>query len=313
MFKKLLFFFLILLLFVGIYVFFLRKDLTLSREYIKEKYKEPNSKFIQWKGAEIHYTESGKGFPILMIHGFGGSFKDFEKLDHLLNPNYKVIRIDVPGFGLSEFPGKPTPQTDFNSIYNEYFNFLIDTLHLDSFYVMGNSLGGMMSWVLTLEHPDKVKKLVLLNSAGYDMKEVEKSAGVKRFQNPIITAFLKRGVPYFMTENGVNRVFYHKSNLSAEKTQRMNDFWNRKGALEQIICMSNSKNYPDQNKIKNIQVPTLILWGKEDIIINSKFAERFHQDIKNSTMIVYDSCGHVPMAEYPEKVLNDVNTFFDKK
>jgi len=312
MIKKLLLFLFLILISCSIYVCFLRKDLILPSEYIINKYKEADSKFINWRGAKLHYTDTGSGFPIIMIHGFGGSFKDFKDLDSLMNHEYRIIRVDVPGFGLSEFPGEATAATNFTQVYNEYFDFLIDTLHLDSFYLMGNSLGGMMSWSLALRYPDKIKKLVLFNSAGYDMDEVEKTANVKRFQNPFIKVALKRGVPYFMTERGVNRVFYNKNGVNEAKIQRMNDFWNKEGALNQIISMANSKNYLDEKDIKNITVPTLIIWGTKDVIVQPKYAERFHQDIKGSELIVYDACGHVPMIEYPEKVYKDVSTFLKK-
>jgi pimeloyl-ACP methyl ester carboxylesterase len=297
---------------VSIYALFLRKDLTLSQEYIKEKYTLPNSKFIKWKGAEIHYTESGSGFPILMIHGFGGSHRDFQTIEPLFNKKYRVIRVDVPGFALSQFPKTNTKNINYNEIYNEYFDFIIDTLNLDSFYVLGNSLGGLMSWNLTLHQPNKVKKLVLLNSAGYDMKEVMKSANAHRFKNPIFKLLMKKGIPKFITAQGIGRVFYEKSTLTDEKIQRVNDFWNKEGNLQQIINMANSNQFIDEQLIKNIKVPTLIIWGKEDIIVSPKYAEKFHQDIQNSELIIYEKCGHVPMLEAPDRVYQDVQTFFDK-
>ncbi|HUM51308.1 MAG TPA: alpha/beta fold hydrolase, partial [Chitinophagales bacterium] len=83
-----------------------RKNLHISKETIKATYSLPNSHFIKWNNGEIHYTESGKGFPILMIHGFGGSNYDFQQLDSLLNDQYRIIRIDLPGFGMSDFPNQ---------------------------------------------------------------------------------------------------------------------------------------------------------------------------------------------------------------
>lgn len=126
-----------------LYAAYGRKDLTLTKEYVKEKYVLPNSKFINWNGTEIHYTESGSGFPILMIHGFGGSNRDFILLDSMVHDNYRVIRVDLPGFGLSDFPKQTEENPDYIKVYDDYFTFLLDTLHLDSCYVMGNSLGGI--------------------------------------------------------------------------------------------------------------------------------------------------------------------------
>ena len=123
MYKKIILFVLVVLAVLFLYAAYGRKDLTLSKEYVKEKYRLPNSKFINWNGTEIHYTESGKGFPILMIHGFGGSGRDFIILDSLLNDKYKVFRIDLPGFGLSDFPVQTETTPDYIKVYDAYFSF----------------------------------------------------------------------------------------------------------------------------------------------------------------------------------------------
>lgn len=299
----------IVLVTLFIFIAYGRKNLILSKEYVKEKYRFSNSHFITWKGGELHYTDSGKGIPILMIHGFGGSNWDFRILDSLLNDKYRVIRVDLPGFGLSDFPKQIGTNPDYIAVYNAYFNFLIDTLHIDTCYVMGNSLGGLMSWNLAVNRPDVVKKLVLFNSAGYDMKAVMKTARADEFRNPIVQLVLKKGIPIFLTKNGMNRVFYNKKMLTQERTQRINDLWNRAGNLQQIINMALSDAYPNTERIKQIECPTLIVWGKQDIIINPKYAAQFHADIKNSREIIYDSCGHVPMMEKPMQVQHDVLTF----
>lgn len=78
-----------------LFVCYGRKDLTLSKMEVKAKYTGPYSKFLQWKGAEIHYTDDGAGFPVLMIHGFGGSTENFYLLDSLIRDKYRVDRKSV--------------------------------------------------------------------------------------------------------------------------------------------------------------------------------------------------------------------------
>lgn len=304
----------IVIVIVGLFLYaaYGRKDLTLTKEYVKEKYVLPNSKFINWNGTEIHYTESGSGFPILMIHGFGGSNRDFILLDSMVHDKYRVIRVDLPGFGLSDFPKQTEENPDYIKVYDDYFTFLLDTLHLDSCYVMGNSLGGLMSWNLAVKHPSVVKKLVLFNSAGYDMAEVIKSANAKVFKYGIVQLLLQKGIPKFFTKRGMQRVFYNKSLLTVDREQRINDFWNRKGNMQQILNMASSDKFLDQNLIKQIACPTLIVWGKQDKVVHPKYAERFHSDIMKSRVIMYDSCGHVPMLERPKDVARDVQKFMNE-
>ncbi|MCC6584093.1 MAG: alpha/beta hydrolase [Chitinophagales bacterium] len=304
----------VVIVIVGLFLYaaYGRKDLTLTKEYVKEKYVLPNSKFINWNGTEIHYTESGSGFPILMIHGFGGSNRDFILLDSMVHDNYRVIRVDLPGFGLSDFPKQTEENPDYIKVYDDYFTFLLDTLHLDSCYVMGNSLGGLMSWNLAVKHPSVVKKLILFNSAGYDMAEVIKSANAKVFKYGIVQLLLQKGIPKFFTKRGMQRVFYNKSLLTVDREQRINDFWNRKGNMQQILNMASSDKFLDQNLIKQIACPTLIVWGKQDKVVHPKYAERFHSDIMKSRVIMYDSCGHVPMLERPLDVKRDVLKFLNE-
>jgi pimeloyl-ACP methyl ester carboxylesterase len=285
-----------------------RKDLTRTKAEVKAKYSLPNSHFISWKGAEIHYTEAGQGMPVLMIHGFGGSSRDFLVLDSLINDKYRVIRVDLPGFGMSDFP-QLTGEVDFMKEYDAYFNFMMDTLHIDSCFVIGNSLGGMMAWNLTLKHPEKIKKLVLFNSAGYDMPQVMKTANASLLQNSVVKMVVKKGAPKFVVKLGVQRVVYDASSLTEERLQRLTDMWNREGNMNHLIAMANSKTFPDEAQIKNIHCPTLIFWGQQDKIVNAKYAERFHQDIKGSRVVMYDKCGHVPMLEKPLEVQKEVLGF----
>ncbi len=299
----------VVLVALALYGLYLRPDLTVSKAEDKAKYSLPNSHFINYMGAEIHYTESGSGFPIVMIHGYGGSNRDFLVLDSLINDNYRVIRVDMPGFGLSDFPAQPTSHTNFIKAYAGYFNFILDTLHIDSCYVMGNSLGGLMACQLALDHPDVVKKLVLFNSAGYEMEEVMKTANASLLKNSLAQQVVSKGVPKFFVKIGVKRVVYDASKLTPEKVQRVADFWNREGNMAHLVALATTDTFPDESTIKNIACPTLIFWGKQDKIINPKYAERFHTDIKGSELIVYDSCGHVPMMERPEEVKLEVLKF----
>lgn len=313
MYKKVAIALVVIIVGLFLYAAYGRKDLTLSKAYVKEKYTLPNSHFIKWNGTEIHYTESGSGIPILMIHGFGGSGRDFILLDSLMQDKYRIIRIDLPGFGLSDFPKQTEENPDYIKVYDDYFTFLLDTLHLDSCYVMGNSLGGLMSWNLAVKHPSAVKKLVLFNSAGYDMKAVvENATNARFFKFPLVRLLLQKGLPVFLTKRGMYRIFYDKSIVTDDRAQRFNDFWNRQGNLKQVINMVTSEKYVDESLVKQIACPTLIVWGKYDKIVDPKYAERFHSDIMKSRVIMYDSCGHVPMLERPLDVKRDVLQFLSE-
>ena len=300
------------LLFVVLLVVVLRPSTIRSKTEVKKEYAQPDSKFVNWNGTEIHYTEDGTGFPVLMIHGFGSSNWDFYLLDSLLRDKYRIIRIDMPGFGLSDYPDNEKAYQDIFSTYNNYFDFLLNTLHLDSFYVIGNSLGGMFAWNLANRHPQQVKKLVLLNSAGYEMDKVIKEANADAFRKSYVRWFLQKGIPEFLIRDGMDRICFNRPEIYSFQVDRMWKYWNREGNLQHIMRMVNYEHYIPSAEIKKIQCPTLILWGKQDQIVSVRYADSFHHDIKNSQLIIYDSCGHVPMIERPLDVERDVLKFFEE-
>ena len=312
-FKKTLLVILFLLAVLIFYVAVFKKSEILSSAEVRSKYALSSSRFLDWNGTKVHYTDDGKGFPVIMIHGLGGSCFDFSLLDSMMRDSFRIIRVDLPGSGLSDFPKLKDKDPDFSELYGQFFIDLLDTLHLDSFYLVGNSMGGMMSWDLAAHYPGKVKKLVLLNSAGYDMKEV--SAHVtKGLRNKWLQyILLKKGISEYFIRAGVSRIFYNKSELTEEKIKRTHDLWNKEGSLQMIFDLASTEKFPDTVWIKKIQCPTLILWGRQDRLVSYTHAERFHRDIPNSRVIIYDSCGHVPMIEKSLEVKKDVLSFFNGK
>ena len=103
----------------------LRPSLIVSKSKAKEDLAQASSHFLQWRGAEIHYTDEGRGVPVLMIHGFGGSFRNFQKLNDSLKNDYRTIRIDLPGFGLSDQPTADS-KTNFVALYTDFMHFFMD-------------------------------------------------------------------------------------------------------------------------------------------------------------------------------------------
>lgn len=288
-----------------------RPDEILSKEFVKSVTITPASKFIRWKGNNIHYTDEGSGPAILMIHGLGGSFYNFQGLADQLKNEYRVIRVDLPGMGLSDFNGCSS-QTDFFAEYSDFFNSFINQVGIDSMYVMGNSLGGLMSWIVTATHPDKVKGLVLINSAGYEIDKVlVEAAGPVRW--PWFGQFLDKGLPEFVANYCLQRPFADKSKVNPSESKYAYNFINREGNIKTFISLATCGQTPDTTLIKTIQTPTLILWGKEDIIIPVEHAEKFHRDLPNSKVKIYSPCGHMAMMEFPDSVAYEFKKFFAKK
>lgn len=298
--------FLILFVVVACGVVLFRPNLIISKADAKRELQLPSSHFINWRGAELHYTDEGTGYPVLMIHGFGGSVRNFSKIAENLKGQYRVIRVDLPGFGLSDLPDMGS-KPDYVKMYHDYVSFMLDTLHLDSVYVMGNSMGGGIAWIAAADHPDKVKKLVLMNSAGYDVANI--SGKLVMFKYKSVGHVFDRGMPMFMSEDGLKKCYADPGKADSSIWTMNNHFSNREGNIKNMLALARAGQFPDSTEITKIQCPTLIIWGKQDAVIPVAHAQKFHRDIKNSRVIIYDPCGHVPMLERSDDVTRDFLQF----
>jgi len=284
-----------------------RPNLILTDEWVRERTMQPDSRFISWKGNNIHYTDEGQGPVILMIHGFGGSFFNFQGITQLLKKDFRVIRVDIPGMGLSQFH-QCSEQPDFFGEYSDFFNHFLTELRLDTIHLMGNSLGGMIAWNLAVQHPEKIRSLVLLNSAGYDIESVlATAAGPLRWK--WFSSLLDKGMPEIVTNHCLRHPFADKSKVNPDEYPLTYNLLNKEGTLQTLIALATSGQEPDTSLIAGIHVPTLILWGQEDLIIPVEHAARFQRDIKNSQVKIYSPCGHMPMMELPDSVANDFKRF----
>jgi len=287
-----------------------RPNLIVSKAEVKAKFTQSSSHFVLWRGAEIHYTDEGSGVPVVMIHGLGGSFRNWDKLRDRMKNDYRVIRIDLPGFGLSDLPQPDGDKPDYIQQYRDFMTFMLDTMHVDSVYLVGNSMGGMMSWGTTVDHPDRVKKLVLIASAGYDMENVSNNAA-RALKMPFIGYFLKKGFPLSFSEGNARKIYYDHSKINHEAVKDNNMIWNREGNIPAAIALASSGQFPDSGMIASVKCPTLIIWGKDDKIVPFNHAYRFKRDIKGSEVIAFDHCGHCPMIELPDETAAAIRRFFN--
>jgi pimeloyl-ACP methyl ester carboxylesterase len=298
----------LVLLAVLVFLIYLRPNHIISKSEAKAIAVQPSSKFTTWKDNEIHYTDEGEGPVVLMIHGFGGSFYNFQAISQQLKDSFRVIRVDVPGSGLSDFAQSGSEGIQYFEEFRDFFHTFIDELGIDSFYVMGNSLGGLMASLIAEEAPDKVKGLILLNSAGYDFEKViVKGAGPVRFN--WFRHFIQRGTPEFVVRFMVTYPFADKSRFDESELPIDYALVNREGNLKCLHDMATSRQFPDTTRLQQIKVPTLIVWGGEDVIIPVEHVLKFERDIPNSRVKIYSPCGHMPMMEIPDSIAVDFRRF----
>ena len=275
-------------------------------ESLIEQYSLDSSIYLNLNGNKIHYTDRGKGDVVMFLHGIFSSLHTFEYWAYLLAKDFRVITIDMPGFGLTKSNTKNNYSIPF---YVEFINQFIVELGIDKLNISGNSLGGWIAWEFAVAYPKKVNKMILVNSAGY--------INSGKFPLPFVLAkspFLKNLFKVEITPRRVvkffiNRVIIDKQVITDELIDRYYNIALRKENMQAFLKIANSKLFQNTNLLRDIEIPTLILWGEKDLWISKEHAHWFKKDIQNSILKIYDNVGHVPMEEIPKKSLNDVLKF----
>lgn len=281
-----------------------RSDIPLDT--LKTKYAQAPSQFVELNGMKVHYRIEGEGMPVVLIHGTAASLHTWDDWTAELKKDFKVIRFDLPAFGLTG----PHPQRDYSiKAYTEFVAAFLDKMDVDSCYLAGNSLGGRIAWNFALEHPDLVKKMILVDASGYPMDKAP-SLGFKLAQNPW-TGWLMRSItPRSLVEKSVLEVFEDDSKVTDALVDRYYDMLLRAGNRQAFIDRSNTDYIDRTAQIPTIQTPTLLQWGKQDDWVPLELGQHFDRDLPNSRLIIYDGAGHVPMEEIPQKTVADAKAFF---
>ena len=269
---------------------------------LKAKYQKVNSAFIDIDGVSVHYIMDGRmddSLPIVFIHGTSASLHTWDTLSSLLKTNKKIIRLDLPAFGLTG-PNRLN-QYSFN-FYNQFLDEFLLKLNVTKCIVAGNSLGGSIAWNYAIASPDKVKQLILLDASGYPKKDEKGSLGFKLAGIPVLNQALKHISPISLIRKSLEDAFYNKSLVTEQMVHQYHDMLLREGNRAAVLELFQHPMKADATKIKMITQPTLIIWGKEDQLISYKNAALFKQDIRNSQMLVLDKVGHIPMEEAPNQV-----------
>ena len=258
---------------------------------------------------QVHYRDEGKGFPLLLLHGAFSSLHTFNGWSRELARDFRIIRMDLPGFGLTGHING----TDYTRhMYLTYIKTLLDNLGIDQCNVAGSSLGGWMAWEFALEYPKRINKMILIDAAGY-IKRRDYPLPFKMAQIPFLNRVMKNITPRGIVARFVKEVYGDEQKVTDELIDRYQDMLLINGNRKAFISIANTKFERNEDKINEIETPTLILWGTEDRWIPVEHAYRFKDELQNAEMIVYEGIGHIPMEEIPKKSAKDARAFLLSK
>jgi pimeloyl-ACP methyl ester carboxylesterase len=165
-------------------------------------------------GMDIHYRDEGNqndSIPLVLVHGTSSSLHTWDSIVPTLTDKKRVIRFDLPAFGLTG----PSLERDYSiSFYNKFIDSLLIKLGVKQYAIVGNSLGGSIAWNQALAYPDKVKQLILVNSGGYPKKNEKGNIGFKLASIPVVGDVLVKFTPRALIRKSIEDVYSDKAKVN---------------------------------------------------------------------------------------------------
>jgi pimeloyl-ACP methyl ester carboxylesterase len=265
------------------------------------------SHFADVDGVRLHYQEKGAGPPLVLIHGYTASTFAWKDVFEPLSQQFRVIAIDLKGFG---FSGKPDGDYTRRA-QGDLALRLLDHLKIDRAILCGNSMGGEVSMNAAVRHPSRVSALILVDSGGVTVSgSGSVTPGVAQWPviGPVIAALALTSDS--LVRDGLRKSFYDDSMVTDEQVAAYyRPLKTRDGQHAAYLARVQGAINPIEPEIGKIKQPTLIVWGAEDELIPLEAGRRLNSLIAGSRLVVFDKCGHLPQAEMPERFAREVRGF----
>jgi pimeloyl-ACP methyl ester carboxylesterase len=251
-------------------------------------------------------VDVGKGPPLVLLHGLGGSLYDWRHLIQPLSLSHRVLVVDLLGSGESEIP----QDEDYTiAAQARRVRGLMDLLGLERGTVVGNSYGGGVALKLTQDWPERVDRLVLINSICYP----ENIPVYVRLANAPGAAFVAETLPLGkMTRWALRACYRTVEKLSDEELetyiQELRVPGRRRALIQILRAILPPDNTEFEARIRTVRAQTLLIWGRTDQTIPASLGRRLLEDLPNARLFELDA-GHVPHQELPDEVLKLIRDF----
>lgn len=241
---------------------------------------------------------------VIMLHGLGASLETWEPWAQALSARFRVIRLDLPGFGLTG--ADPTGDYADTRTFKILIG-LLDQLHVGRASLIGNSLGGRIAWGFAAVHPERVNRLVLVSPDGFA------SPGFA-YDAPPKTPLMMRALPYVaprgLLKTSLAAAYAHPQALSEATVTRYRDMMLAPGVRTAILArMEQTVLHDPAPVLARITAPTLLLWGEKDGMIPIANAAEYLRLLPHATLVRLPDLGHVPFEEDPVRSLPPVERF----
>ncbi|MBK7686655.1 MAG: alpha/beta hydrolase [Rhodocyclaceae bacterium] len=298
----------ILVIVIGVLVAFWAPDVPV--EALKARWATPPSSFIAVNGMQVHIRDEGPKndlTPIVLLHGTSASLHTWDGWVGVLAKERRVIRFDLPGFGLTG----PAPDDDYQlSSYSKFVAATLDAIGVKTFILVGNSLGGNIAWASAASYPERVERLILVDAGGYAFQSESVPLGFRIAKIPGVNRLMSNVLPRSLIEGSLTNVYGDPSKVSPALVDRYYDLARREGNRRALgLRFTQTKRGDKADLIPQLKMPTLIIWGAKDRLIPLENGQRFHREIAGSQLVIFDQLGHVPQEEDPVQTVAVASKF----
>ncbi len=229
---------------------------------------------------DFQYIEEGNGPVLLLLHGLFGALSNWNDVIRHFSSSYRIVIPLMPIYTL------PLLNTNVKALSEFVYDFISFKGYKD-ITLVGNSLGGHVTLVYVKKHPQNIKAMVLTGSSGL-------------YENAMGGTFPKRE-DYNFIKQKVEYTFYDPKTATKELVDEVFEIVNDKGKLIRILSLAKSAiRHNMSDDLKYMNIPTCLIWGKNDTVTPPEVAEEFHRLLPKSDLFFIEKCGHAPMMEQPD-------------
>jgi len=282
----------------------------LDLETLKERYTDEHSNWMEMNGLDVHYKDEGSGVSIVLIHGTGASLQTFDEWADTLKKYYRVIRMDLPAFGLTG----PNIDNDYSiKSYVAFIDEFTRKLGLEDFVLGGNSLGGEIAWKYAYYHPAQVAGLILLSPAGSPIQEYDMPffSAFTLARIPVISQLFSKVNSKYLVEKTLRQAYEKEELLTEDKIRMYQDMSLREGNRAAFVYRMQQIQHDPILQPNELMIPTLIIWGEKDKILPLKQFDGF-VEMKNMQSVIYEDVGHTPHDEVAVRSVHEAIEFINK-
>ena len=276
------------------------------REPLEARYAAPPSRFVEVAGLRLHVRETGPpaAAAVILMHGFGASLHTWEDWARGLESDWRVIRFDLPGAGLTG----PDPTADYRDERGEQILLaLMDQLGLARASVVGHSMGGRLAWRFAADHPERVTKLVLVAPDGFASPGFEYG---KAPEVPAALGLMRNALPRALMRMNLEPAYANPQALTDETIDRYHDLLLAPGVRGALLDRLKQTRLRDpQPLLARIQAPTLLIWGEQDAMIPLSNSADYLKALPGARLVSLPGVGHLPQEERPDAALAALRQF----